>query len=309
MDKISKTVIVVLIWVFGFLGFASLSVVFFLLFEAGWLSAGRELDLENADHIGGLIGGFVGVFWTVMGVLLLVRTLHIQKEEFKETQKAILNQQFESGYFQMLSQLQLIRESIKGPSQQLDSTGSLVGAQYLHFACSRLLQRYENEVFKGNGVNYDEIEQGSNFPNPKFGASTFAEYRAFVCKVYDDFYDEFHPYLGHYFRYLQNIINYTVAARMKYWKDEEASDVEMYLNLLQAQLSNDELVLLLYFSLSTKSYDSKELPLLFNVMERINFFHNVEETGLLRRGHHHFFPQTTFRFLSIDERAVKNSNR
>lgn len=318
MEKASKVVIIVLIWVFGALGFAALIITMYSLSTSGSLSWGGDINLENADHIGSLVGGFVGVFWSVMGVLLLIRTLHVQKDEFKETQTAILNQQFESGYFQMLSQLQLIRESIKGfdktPVEEDAYKHVFSGAQYLNYTYSQLRQKYAELVLrhKSNNVDYEEIEKLGNSPQNEFGASKFLDYQAFVREVYDEFYREFHPFLGHYFRYVHNIIKYVIASRMKYLdgsEDWKLSDADRYLELLQAQLSNDELVLLLYYSLSSYSYGSKETPELFNWMENVDFFRNIEESSLLRRGHHHFFPKTKFRFLSIDERKIKGSHQ
>jgi Putative phage abortive infection protein len=129
--------------------------------------------------------------------------------------------------------------------------------------------------------------------------------------VYAEFYQAHYPALGYYFRFVHNIILFVVDASIVPKGSSKSKldlgDGQRYLFLLQAQLSNDELALLFYYALSSKSYSLKEEPELFRWPEKYNLLMDLDETSLLRRGHLRFYPQTVFRFLSVDERKEKRA--
>ncbi|MEY3442421.1 MAG: hypothetical protein RLZZ519_702 [Bacteroidota bacterium] len=310
MKKIGSWLLLVLIYVCGVLGALSLVTTLYSLANSGLLWGGGEIDLTKADQIGSLVGGFVGIFWTVMSALLLVRTLQIQKNEFRETQKAIQLQQFEAGFFQLLSQLQLVRESIKGKQ-----TDEGVGVGYLEKAVEEFHKIYDRRVQEKRtlGVDYEAMESKCAGAVSQLGITEATDYKSFVNEVYGEFYKGFHPFLGHYFRFVHNIILFLVDS----CKTEDAAgtgkldakDVRRYFYLLQAQLANAELVLLFYYALSSKSQSINGKQELTAALESNNMLENLEETSLLKRGHHHFYPKTVFKFLSLDERKVKSGQK
>jgi len=78
--------------------------------------------------------------------------------------------------------------------------------------------------------------------------------------------------------------------------------------LIQAQLTNDELSLILYNSLSDNGLSQSKESKFYEWLNDYKFLENVDSKSLLSRNHHIFFDKTFFKFLSIDEKKRKNNN-
>ena len=76
----------------------------------------------------------------------------------------------------------------------------------------------------------------------------------------------------------------------------------MYLNFIQAQMSDEELALVFYDSISNKGLDKNRQYTFKNNLDEYSFLENIPESTLLRRCHYKIFPKTIFCFLNEDER-------
>ena len=100
-----------------------------------------------------------------------------------------------------------------------------------------------------------------------------------ICdKVLQD--PEVEPHLGHYFRQLYHII--------KFVDESEIEDKRRYTDFLQAQMDNDELVLLAYNGISEQGEDFKPL------IERYSLLENLAAKSFFNEEHCEFYEKAAF---------------
>ena len=150
--------------------------------------------------------------------LALTRTeLEGQKNQLIEQNKVMRAQNFESTFFQLLRLFNETTQSIDLPvGLQANTTG-----------------RDCFEVF------YQDLKVGwsRNFMNAQN-----VDFLVVMDKAYSDFYRTHEGDVGHYFRTLYNLVKFVHNSKM--------DDKRLYTNLVRAQLSSYELLLLFYNCLS-----------------------------------------------------------
>lgn len=284
------------------LGFIALGVTIYLLYCDGKVSNFTPLNLDEASKVGDFVGGFVGVFWSIAGILLLFITLRLQSDEFRETQKAITKQQFETTFFNMLTVLSNIRSQMKYRLKNIDED-VIESHEFIAFALEGLKERFENEL-RDNQKLKNEIEAIEEKINKieKITQLELTVLKETLDGIYLKFYGEYHTELAHYFRYIYNLIKFTVNNR------KLENDEKIYLDLIQAHLSNDEMALIFYNSISAKGINQQKIPQFYNWIEDYSFLENMDVKSLIRKAHHKLFPKTIFKFLNLDEIKEKNAN-
>ncbi len=284
------------------LGLIALSITVFLLFIDGKVSFLTPLNLEEASKVGDFVGGFVGIFWSISGILLLFITLRLQSDEFRETQKAITKQQFETTFFNMLNMLISIRSQIKLNNK--GQTGQNIDShEFITYALNQLKKICEENMVENENFTKEIEEIERKIDNiEQVSQLELSTLKGALNQIYLQFYTEYHSELGHYFRYIYNLIKFTINNR------KPNLDEKIYLDLIQAQLSNDEMALLFYNCLSDKGVNQQKRPQFFMWLEEYSFLENLDEKSLLKRAHHKLFPKTIFKFLSLDEKKDKMSN-
>lgn len=306
MDKFINKGTDLLIPVFFFWGMGSLCVVLVSLFIDGFFSGGSSIDLVKGDQVGGLVGGIVGVFWNVMGVLLIVKTLKTQKAEFIETQKTIQNQQFESAFFQMLSQLQMIRETIISTQGLSKEDGKDPTMIFFGGARERLQSQFFRRIDEKSPVNYkDYLTKYNSISDLRNAMSDLVDYRSFIESVFEGYYSLESPSVGHYLRCVANIIKFVVDSKNRLAGNVRPNEIDQeisrYLKILESQLSGDELCILFYFGLGKLASSSFGGIRLNSIYERYSFPESIDQSMLLEPSHHWLYPNTVFWFLSIDQ--------
>lgn len=251
-----------------------------------------------------------GVSFTGLGAILIWAV-------FNEQQKLISKQQFETTFFNMINIYHSIKNSSKG--MVLDKTGIYTEKQgQLFFA--GVLNMFKNSFsssdvinFLKNSKNIYEINEFNNgresrdsINEPLIHKINLVTYlkgvepsQELLLALYEYHFQKFQPQLSHYFRFLYNVIKLTISERSKY-KDEDN-----YISLIQAQMSNDELGLFFYNSLSKYALSSKSKPKLFDWLNEYDFFQNIDQNALFNRRDHMFF-KTKFKFLSEREWESKS---
>ena len=93
-----------------------ISIIFWFIIRGIWyenfINIKTPIDLENASKIGDFIGGFVGVIFTLVGVILLFETLVLQRKELTDSRKVFERQQFENKFFSLLNLYQEILSTL-----------------------------------------------------------------------------------------------------------------------------------------------------------------------------------------------------
>lgn len=283
---------------FSILGAIAFIVTIALLFYDGKIIWFTPLNLDEASKVGDFIGGFIGIFWSIAGILLLFITLRLQSDEFKETQKAIAKQQFETTFFNMMLVLGDIRSQIKYRSQE----DVFESHEFIAFALNELKLNYDQKLRTSKNlaeeinsieVKIDKLEEIS-----KLEMRTLKDN---INEVFLSFFEKYHVQLAHYFRYVYNLLKFTITNR------KPENDEKVYLDLIQAQLSSNEMALIFYNSLSAKGVNRQKSPQFFNWIEEYSFLENIDFESLIRRAHHQLFPKTIFKFLNLDEIKKKAS--
>ena len=162
-DLKKKTVL----WVGLGLGFIGLSSLFFLIIwiyqDGNIFHWGTNIDVPLASNVGQFIGGFVGVFLSGAGFLLIYSTF-LEQEKFNANQDdfniKLLNliesqnkltdkQQFESTFFNMINTYRSLLETING---EIDikcdrHLKHYKGYEYFSAALTQIRNNYRTDAF------------------------------------------------------------------------------------------------------------------------------------------------------------------
>lgn len=206
---------------------------FYWSYFSGGFSNKHNVWAEFGDFIGGVLNpvfGFLGLIAILITVSLQASELALTRDELRRSSEALesqnetfLKQSFENSFFQMLHLHNDIVTSMELHQHRNHHKG-----RDCFVACWRKLTE-----------DLDYYERG-------------AEENIGVEAVYEEFYNNYKKNLGHYFRYLYNLL--------KFVHNSSISDKKFYTNLIRAQLSDHELVIIFYNCLSKYGKD-KFLPL------------------------------------------------
>jgi len=223
------------------------------------LSHKQEIWAQFGDFTGGLLNPIFAFF----ALIALLYTIHLQSTELRnsseqleksakalEYQNNVLKKQsFESTFFQLLRLYNEIVDELKVSSSSFGPTIKATKINYdnraaLEYLSITLKERYMEKVKRGDYHGIGEVDA--------------------INEEYERFYLKYGQYLGHYFRTMYNILKFIDLAELS------ESEKRVYANLLRAQLSKQELSLLLYNCISRYGI-SKMLPLArkFNVLKHI----------------------------------------
>lgn len=280
-------------FIFTIIGIITLVIILILAYyQKNSIYTKSGLDLAKGSSLGDLVGGFVGVFFTIAGILLLYRTLQLQREEFGKTQRAITNQQFETTLFNMLNVLHNLVVTTNAKIGDVEVKG------YKYFQLS--LDELKNKLQEKENTESNSIcDKVSGLQ--EILTTDFHSLENHISEVYKVFYNEHQAELGHYFRYLYNIIKFVIESEIE--EDKKCK----YLNLVQAQLSNQELGLIFYNVNSDLGKNSSGVKQFRVWLDEYNLLENMDPSSFQNRFHHILFRKTLFKFHSLDESQWKRN--
>ncbi|KQO27992.1 putative phage abortive infection protein [Pseudomonas chengduensis] len=237
-----------------------------LVFCVNLLSIGRSSFGEWGDFFGGVLNPIL-TFLTFMGLLI---TIVIQQTELKESRKefkrsadalddqskSLKKQNFESTFFQMLSLHNDIVNSIDLVEKESGNTTK--GRDCFRVFYTRLARLYRETKNKGKG----------KYPPESIAKLSYAL-----------FWKGHQAELGHYFRYLYNLIKFV---------DESEFSEGLYIKLIRAQLSDQELFLLFYNSISDQGQKFR------NYIEKYALFDNMPAIRILDKAHLKLYPEKAY---------------
>ena len=224
---------------------------------------------EFGDMFGGVSALFSGLAFVgvIYAILLQRRELQFQREELEETREELKGQRvqlelqnrtfrqqtFDNAFFQMLSLHHQIVNSIDltRPSADADAT------------------KRGRDCFV---AFYEDLKKS-------FGGTEAS--RAKVRIRYVELYREIQPDVGHYFRNLYNIV--------KFVHRSEIGEKRFYTNLIRAQLSSHELLLLFYNCL-THLGDEKFKPL----VETYSLLKEMPKEDLIDASHQRWYSASAY---------------
>lgn len=225
---------------------------------------------------------FVGVIYAI---LLQRRELQLQREELVQTRnelqgqkfqleaqnKTFLKQTFENTFFQLLRLHIEILDCIEYRTTYITQSGlPSQGAINTH-----------TKIYSGR----EAVASFYEILRDKFVHHTqkipYIHADSLINEIYLDFFSDYQPDIGHYFRNLYNII--------KFIDESEISDRRFYSNLVRAQLYSSELLLLFYNCLSDLGRE-KFKPL----VEAYALLEDMPTKSLLNISHIRLYEPTAF---------------
>ncbi|MFN7491887.1 MAG: putative phage abortive infection protein [Cyclobacteriaceae bacterium] len=226
-----------------------------LIFYSGYRLGVFANDFTKYDEkVAADWGTIVSGTTSLIAVILIYITYKSQQIELRETQRALKLQKADNAFFNMLTMLETIVSSIE---KELDVVDQQTGAShrrilksriYLREAFSQLKDklRIPNYTFKYNETTstFDQYQITLQDTEVRTNLSINAgEFQEIVQAPATNFFHDKGDVLSHYFRYFEAIVDFITA-------EFNELDRPMKLKTLNAQLSNDELGLLLYYSIT-----------------------------------------------------------
>lgn len=238
--------------------FQAATIAAILVFAVNLLSIGSSSFGEWGDFFGGVLNPIL-TFMTFMGLLI---TIVIQQTELRESRRemkrsadALLEQiqnakrqNFESTFFQMLS----VHTGIVSAIDLVNDEGNVTRGR----DCFNVFYTRLNKAYR---ANQKKVEHG--------GASDIEVLR----RSYAQFWAKHQIELGHYFRFLYNIVRFI----------KESNFVDgPYLRLVRAQLSDQETLVIFYNCVASEhGRHFKDLA------EEFSLFDNMPQIRLLDKAH------------------------
>ena len=219
------------------------------------------LGSSTLNLLGDYAGGVVGTIWTLATLLLIYvaflgQRIQIaqQQRELELTKQQFMIQQFENTLMALIGLHHEIVGSLGEPADSVAQQGIARGRDYFDTALSALRREYGQ--LRDSRADSKDLATGA----------------------YDVIYKRFQAGLGHYFRNLYNIVKLIDQAPPEV-------DHRKYMNLLRAQLSSNESLLLFYNCLHGKgSKRFQPLVVKHGLLESVPF------EDLLLSDHVRFYP-------------------
>ena len=206
------------------------------------------------DFVGGILNplvAFSAFYWLTVSVLIQKKEFSKTAEALEETSKAQKEQaltqsrqRFEGTFFQLLSLHQEIVKSIDLYNSRTKRTTK--GRDCFKVFYDRFKREFDDTVYclinnveKTNIVGIEK--EKAMYRDPEKEALIKPKLKV-INSAYLDFYDKNQSEIGHYFRSLYNIA--------KFIHTSDIEDKCLYSNLLRAQLSVNEMMLIFYNCLS-----------------------------------------------------------
>lgn len=238
------------------------------------------------DNPGEFIGGTIGVLFTFTATIFLFITFKEQRDQFKITKQTEYYTLFETTYFNMLNMLAKVEKSVDDNIRQSKSSASTMIEYYRNFK-----KQYDNDLQSNNEII--TIEEGLSEKDLQISVVQKAS------QYYGDYFKDYvmanDSNIGYYYRYIYNVVKFVYD---QYQFADVQRDRKKYLNLLQAQLSDEEMALIFYDAISDYGENKEGKKLFHDILDEVQFLENVKPESLLNKNHCFFYTKTGFAFLS-----------
>lgn len=256
---------------------------------------------------------FAGIIFTIF---LQKRELSLQREEIEETRKEFIQQnetlkkqRFENTFFQLLRLHNDIVDKLKIKAVDGETytnreffLGAIIDLKYRsnceYFKYSALIKLEAPEIsrFKSNREEVHDFFQKlekeeitnlkrlTNLDIDNFISEPIQNKEDNIQKEYEIFFHRVQYNLGHYFRNLYHIYKYVHVTELI-----EPNEKQFYCNIVRAQLSTDELVLIFYNALTPINYYSNKpnlgYPNFKYLIDKYDILQNMNDRLLLDKEH------------------------
>jgi hypothetical protein len=280
--------------------------ILFLLFQSNITTYIISTDIGSKGQFGDYMGGLWGTVISGITLVVVFFTFFNQRTELKLTRKQIEKQQFETVFFNMLEMIHNLGKEFKDIDNNdfftgfMDrmklnyestlSTSQFVGSEHNEIIIE-LSKKHNIDIFrpKTPKTNINSLKLNGRFLFSEWRKQNIENEQEYVGLLYLKFFRGSNSNLGHFFRYIHNTIKFTIEKR------EEYGDEEGYINLIQSQLTNHQLLVMFYNCISSISLSRKGEPKIKNWLDKYEVFQNVPVDLLIRPFHQDFYKNTEFK--------------
>lgn len=242
----------------------------FYIYFAWFHNNGISKKTTDWGTFGDYISGIIGTIISLFSVFLIYLTYTNQVENSRL-------QQFETTFFNLLQNQREILKSIKGYIETYSdvSRGEKEGSEYINTISFLINHGFDGAIARY--VNYGQVIDNNLLENKEQSYET-------IDRNYKIIYKDKQAELGDYFRHLYHIL--------KYVDESKIENRKKYTDIIQAQMSDNELYVTFYNGIS--EYGNKRfLPML----DKYYFFENIRSRGEIFDKHKKFFyPKTPFKY-------------
>ncbi len=121
-------------------------IICWYLYTINFIGLVNKVEIDNLGQVGDFIGGILGALFSLVGTLLLIATLKTQREEINNNAHFLYQQQFETSFFSLITNL---NEHIKS----IEYTGILgiySGKKYFIHCQNDLTRVYDINTNRNN---------------------------------------------------------------------------------------------------------------------------------------------------------------
>lgn len=314
--KRSKDLVETVLWLSA-ITVAVVSILFLFMTEHKAFTS-RIINPETFGLYGDFVGGAIGTFVTVY---LIYLTYKSQKKELKATRQALKGQINDAAFFNMLGSLRDIINVMEGRVSKLTSEDNeeqftLRGRAYLHELQNVLQKSFYYEHLDGGDMAInpatlklqyyihrrtgERSDDGNEIFEKKFLDKLAIDVESTRDEIVEGckrFFSDNRKDLDHYLRYIRSVLEFIA------FDVASESQKNRYLKILKGQLSEDEMVLVFYYSLAIGN-EFQSLVDKYAVLEALS-----SRDALIDEWHHWHFPLTNFIFLSNNQLEMKSKYR
>jgi len=238
------------------------------------------------------------IFTGLLSIIAITISIFVFIDNSKKTKRNTI----ESNVFKLLENLNRIIDSMRG----FYNGKEFIGRHYMSLIFKQFKQDFRESIdtyIAQRALLYrthNEDENKSNLKKYSEEGNIKSTDLIYVVEKYEEFYEKHYYNLGHYFRFLYNILKYIESSNISDKKKV------FYLGLLQAQMSSDELGFLFYNALSKHGKYENGKGKLFNWLEKYNLLENIDINSIINKKHLSFYPRTEFKLNDKQTLTVAN---
>lgn len=243
-------------------------------------------------NFGDTMTGTIGILLSFASTLFLFITFKEQRKQFVETEKTQEVAKFEQTFFNIMSLLSDVRRTTT--ENLLNHNFYSIEGYYYNFCNFFQNKLQESKILSSY---FKELEKSDPL------SSVVVCTREEIGNIYKEYVDENQGNIGYFFRYIFNTL--------KFVKDQDGKIInkQRYINLLQSQLSDEELCLIFYDAISPYGMNKNGDGIFYKLLEESEMLENINENVLIAKSHAKIYPSTKFKFLSRRELAVVEDRR
>jgi hypothetical protein len=280
------------------------SVIIGLTLYAYWkndfLNFNYFLGTDKLGHFGDFIGGFLGTILTGIATYFIYKTYISQKEELeKQKEELLLNrqlivqQQFESTFFNMLNVHRELKNSLKLKRDNCSNYKVYEGFFIKEFESIDIIEKIEvfsflreqfKELYFYRGIEAGNL-QNKTLDNLYKDLHVKNEREKIIYLNQKLFFKKYQNVISHYCRNIYQILKYIRENEKQETLGKKRTAYLKYTDIFQSQLNEDEQFLLFYNFIVFEDKNKKEFSTI-NLVNHYQFLENLGHENLLNNEKH-----------------------